>query len=466
MSQFKFEQFFATRRITSFLPTPDGNSVYFVADISGQFNLWRVASGGGWPEQLTLFTNESVREARLTKDHSKIAFLADANGDELYQIYLMPTQGGWPEQVTTRPDVQHSLGAFSPDGRYLAYSGNASAPEDTDIYIRDLETGEVRQITPGGRLMEFAGFAPDGGHFLAVQVHTANADQDLWLFNTTTGEARNLTEHGGREALYSPGPWSKDGKGFYFLSNDGREFQAIGYLDLESGRKDYVVTAGWDVEGMAVSNKHNLLAYCVNESGNSRLTVAELSSGQELPLPEIPKGVMTDLRFAGNDEHRRLFLTMNCYNQMTAVYVLDLDSRELQLLTPSMLGNLPPEAFVSPDLVEIETFDGLKVPAWLYRPHGMKPGERVPAVLSIHGGPETQERPEYRYGGFYQYLLSQGVAVLAPNIRGSTGYGISYQMQVHRDFGGNDLKDMEACARYLQSIDWVDSSRLGVWGGS
>lgn len=466
MSQFKYEQFAATRRIPSFVPSPDGGTVYFVSDISGQLNLWRVPSEGGWPEQLTLFVNESVREARISRDHSMIAFVADANGNEMYQIYLMDATGGWPEQVTDRPDVQHSLGGFSPDGRYFAYSGNATVAEDTDIYIRNLETGETRQLTPGGRLMDFAGFSPDGRHCLAVQDISANTDRDLWLINTTTGEARNLTEHKGRQVMYYPGPWRKDGTGFYYFSNEGREFQATGYYDLESGRKEYVITADWDVESMALSSKHGLLAYCVNESGNSRLAVADLSGGRDVPLPGMPKGVITDLRFAGDDERRRLFLSMNCYNQISAVYVLDLDRPQLHLLTPSMLGNLPAEAFVTPDLVEIETFDGLKVPAWLYRPHGMKPGDRVPALLSVHGGPETQERTEYRYNGFYQYLLSQGIAVLAPNIRGSTGYGISYQIQIHRDFGGKDLKDMEACARYLQSLDWVDSSRLGVWGGS
>jgi dipeptidyl aminopeptidase/acylaminoacyl peptidase len=180
----------------------------------------------------------------------------------------------------------------------------------------------------------------------------------------------------------------------------------------------------------------------------------------------MPKGIIADVAFAGKDERRRLFLTMNCYNHMSAVYALDLDRQELSLLTPTMLGNIPADAFVAPELVHIETFDGLKVPAWLYRPAGIEPGQQVPAVLSIHGGPEAQERTNYSYGGFYQYLLSQGVAILAPNIRGSSGFGASYQKRIHRDWGGAELKDIEACAKYLQSLPWVDSKRLAVWGGS
>ncbi|HWI61064.1 MAG TPA: S9 family peptidase [Symbiobacteriaceae bacterium] len=465
MSQYKFEQFAATRRIASYVPSPDGNTVYFSADISGQLNLWRVPSEGGWPEQLTLFSDESVRGAVIAKDHSKIAFLADTNGNEKYQVYTMAAQGGWPEKVTAAPEAQFSLGAFSPDGRYLAYAGNATVPSDIDIYLRDLESGETRQVTPGGALMYFMSFSPEGDRILAAQMK-GNTDQDIWVIETETGKAVNLTEHPGRQANYYPLAWRKDGKGFWYLSNDGREFMALGFYDLEANRKDYVITADWDVEEAAVSAQHNLLAYCVNEAGNSLLKVISLSDGQEVTLPDMPKGVVSGIRFAGKDERRRLFVSMNCYNQMNAIYVVDLDRTELRLLTPSMLGNLPAEAFVSPELVHIDTFDGLKIPAWIYRPAGVKPGEKVPAVLSIHGGPETQERTEYRYNGFYQYLLSQGVAVLAPNIRGSTGFGISYQKKIHRDWGGADLKDMEACAKYLQSLDWVDAGRVAVWGGS
>ncbi|MDF2628226.1 MAG: acylamino-acid-releasing enzyme [Symbiobacteriaceae bacterium] len=465
MSRFTFAQFAATRRITGFEPAPDGNAVYFIADSSGQFNLWRVAAEGGWPEQLTQFSEESVRDLVVSEDGRQIAFLADPKGSEVNQVYLMAAQGGWPVQATDLPSVRHGLGCFSPDGRYLAYCANATTPRDMDIYLRDLQTGETRQLTPGGRLMYPAWFSPDGTHLLAVQP-MSNTNHDLWVINAATGEARNLTEHAGRQASYFPGAWRGDSKGFWFFTNDGREFMGMGYCDVASGQKEIVLTADWDMERLAVSHRHGLMAYCINEAGNSRLRVVHLATGCELPLPELPKGVVGNLRFATHDERRRLFLSMNCSNQAAAIYVVDLDRQELRLLTPSMLGNLPADTFVSPELVEVEAFDGLKIPAWLYRPHGIKAGETVPALLAVHGGPEIQERPEYRYNGFYQYLLSQGVAVLAPNVRGSTGFGISWQKQVHRDWGGGDLKDLEACARYLQSLDWVDGSKLGVWGQS
>jgi dipeptidyl aminopeptidase/acylaminoacyl peptidase len=129
-----------------------------------------------------------------------------------------------------------------------------------------------------------------------------------------------------------------------------------------------------------------------------------------------------------------------------------------------MLGGIDPRRLIKPTTIRYRSFDGRMIPAYLYKP---KPaGDKMPVILSIHGGPEAQERPAYLYAGLYQYWLSRGIGVLAPNIRGSTGYGKPYQMLIHRDWGGDELKDIEAAAKYLQSLDWVDARRIGVFGGS
>jgi len=143
------------------------------------------------------------------------------------------------------------------------------------------------------------------------------------------------------------------------------------------------------------------------------------------------------------------------------VAVADLSTGELRWLTDA--HPVAATAVAEPELVTFPTHDGRDVPAWLYRPDGDGPRG---VVLSIHGGPEAQERPRYNYAGLYQYLLSRGVAVLAPNVRGSTGYGRAYQRLIHRDWGGDELRDFEAAVRYLRGLHWVDPDRIGVFGGS
>lgn len=462
---YRFEQFHATRRLIGFEPAPDGESVYFSTDISGQFNLWRVASGGGWPEQLTLFEQESVRSMACARDGSRIAFMADPDGNEQYQIYLMDAHGGWPERVTGREDVQYELGGFSPDGRYLAYNGNARNPSDVDIFLRDVASGEERCITPGDGIFACGHFSPDGKQYLAVQLYS-NTHMDIWLFDLVAGTGRNLTADPVEKARTYPVGWRKDGTGFYYISTAGREFSGLGCYDLAKGQGSYLVTADWDVETAAISPDGQMLAYVVNEAGNSALHLRDLANGLELAAPSLPRGVIGAISFAAADQQRRLFLQMDNFRQAGAVYAVHLLTGAVHQVMQSMLGNIPEEVFVEPQLVHITSFDGTTVPAWLYRPHGADDGAPVPAVLSVHGGPEAQERPNYAYGGFYQYLLSRGVAILAPNIRGSSGFGMSYQKAIHRDWGGAELRDIEACAQYLQALAWVDSDRLAVWGGS
>ena len=197
------------------------------------------------------------------------------------------------------------------------------------------------------------------------------------------------------------------------------------------------------------------------KAGYSRLHVRDQSSGQLVDLPTIPAGAIDVLRVS--PDGRMLGFLLNQPQHPAEVFILDLAALELTQLTSSAVGGVEPADLIQPQLVRFPTHDDRQIPAFLYRPRGNGP---FPVVLSIHGGPEAQELPAYAYSGLYQYWVSRGIGVLAPNVRGSTGYGKSYQRLIHRDWGGDELKDFDAAARYLRSLDWVDSARLGVFGGS
>lgn len=463
---YQIERFFATRRVRALTPSPDGSRLLFASDMSGQFNLWAIDPTGGWPRQLTLFDQDSVREAAWSPRGEQIAFTADDSGTERFQVYLMDAVGGWPRRITHLDGVQHTLAEspFSPDGRTLAYGANANHPRTVDIHLYDLESGEVRVIPGPGGLLNLGAFSPDGQYLLATQI-LGNTDQDIWLIHLASGERRNLTAHTGRKAKFVAQGWAADTSGFYLLTNDGREFDGLAFYDLAKGEWAYRLAEDWDIEMTALSGDGSLLACIINEAGRSRLKVVEVGTGRERPLPSLPTGVVASISFAGPEN--RLFLLLSTHASPNEIHRLDLRTGQRVQLTQSMLGNIPPERFVAPELVHVESFDGRMVPAWLYRPHGIKPGERVPVVMAIHGGSQAQERPNYHYaGGFYQYLLSQSIAILAPNIRGSGGFGSTYQNLLLRDWGGGGLRDVEACNQYLRRLDWIDPDRIGIWGGS
>lgn len=454
----RFEQFYAVRRFQPTLAfTPDGRKLYFSADISGQFNLWRVSVRGGWPEQLTTFENETVREVSVALD-GRIAFTADRDGDEFHQIYTLPAKGGWPEPWTDAPQVQHILyrGGWSPDTTAFAYSANAETPTNQEVWIRDVAMGDVRKVLGGDRFALAAAWSPDGSRLLCEDARS-NTDTSVFL------DGRELTPHEG-EVRFHPGPWAADGSGFYLLTDEGREFVGLAFYRLDGDGYEWLEAPEADVEEVALSKDGRVLAWNVNEEGWGRIRLRDLKTGELLPEPQLPEGVgafwgMTSLCLSPDGRHAALIWASP--RRAHELYVIETATGRARKVTDNMIGGLRERDLAPTELVRVPTWDGREIPAWLYRPRRRG---RVPVVLSIHGGPEAQERPWY--APFYQYLVSRGIAVLAPNIRGSSGYGKTYQKLIHRDWGGGDLRDFEHAARWLQEQDWVDARRIGVYGGS
>jgi dipeptidyl aminopeptidase/acylaminoacyl peptidase len=458
----QFEQFFAFRRFQPALTfTPDGRRVLFVTNASGQFNLWRTPVSGGRQQQLTAFESNTVRAVAPSPDGKTIVLTADHDGDEFHQIYALPARGGWPEKWTNEPQVQHFVNAdaWSPDGSLLAFAANSRVPTDMDVWVRDAD-GEVRKVFGEGMYAFPASWSPDGRHLLVFD-YRSNTDSSIHLVEMSSGEARELTPHED-EILYAPGPWAPDGSGFYLLSDEGREFAGLAFFRLEGGL-EWVETPEGDVQEVALSTDGRVLAWVVNEQGWARVRLRDLEGGVDLPDPQLPPGassfLSTGLTLAPDGRHATLI--WQGPQRPPDLYVIDTATGKTRKLTASMLGGLRPRDFVEPELISYPSFDGRDIPAWLYRPRRRG---RVPVVLSIHGGPESQERPVYM--PLYQYLVNRGIAVLATNIRGSSGYGKSYQKLIHHDWGGGDVKDWDHAVKWLHAQDWIDPGRVAVWGGS
>ena len=444
--------------------SPDGRFAAYAANADGQHNLYVAPVSGGEPRKLTNYRHNAVRQIAWSPDGKSVLYTADFQGNEQFQLYLVDAHGGEPRPLTDTSDRQHVLGSslfalnalspFTPDSGSVVYAGNDRDAALQDVLVQDLATGAVRRIeTTTGTMLHAVSVSPDGRWLLTAGFHS-NSDNDLALVDLHEPDAPLwiVTAHEGKR-LHLPGPWTADSGGFHVLHDTGGEFLALGVYSLATGVITDLVTPAWDVEQVAASG--DTTAWTVNEDGVSRLFVRR--DDALLVLPELPAGVIGSLSISGDV----LAFLLTTGTRPTEVVALDLATRELTYLTTS--SPAVAVTFVEPEVVRYPTHDGREVPAWLYRPHGE--GVRG-VVISIHGGPEAQERPFYNYSGLYQYLLSQGVAVLAPNVRGSTGYGKTYQSLILRDFGGAELGDFEHAVKYLRTLDWVDPERIGVWGAS
>lgn len=457
-----FERFAAVRNYQPTLSySPDGQEIAYSVNISGQYNIWRQPVEGGYPRQVTTFDNETVRAVHWSPDGQQFLFSADSHGDEFTAPHTVSTLGGEVTRLTDEPEVQYSVDqpAWSNDGRFVHYSGNDREPTAQDVIVRDMSTGVERRILAGESNFGGIAFSPDGKYLSALELK-ANTDIAPYLIDIESGEATKLPV-GEDGEIRVAGPWLPDSSGLYVLTNHGREFLGAGIYDIATNEFRWDLTPNWDIEQLAISGDGSLLVWAVNEDGKSSLHARDLATGNPVALPEIPLGVIGTLEIAPDGSSIAILLASP--RSSTELYIVDLKAGETRQITFGMLGGIPTESFIEPSLIRYETHDGREIPAWLYKPVGDGP---FPVVLSIHGGPEAQERPTYNYNGFYQYLLSRGIGVLAPNVRGSSGYGISYQKLIHRDWGGDELKDFEYAHRYLTSLPWVRNDRIGVFGGS
>lgn len=458
MPTYTFDQFLALRRYTANIAfSPDGTEVAYVTDTTGQFNIWRQSVRGGWPFQVTTFDKETVRHVEWAPS-GHLYFLADKHGDEFYQVYRIPARGGVAERLTTQPDVQYEGLALGRDGRHVYYAGNAVVPTQIHLFRHDTETGDVQTLC-GGDGFWAPGDESHGGRYLLAMRMLSNVIGHIYLVDLTTGASRPVVAG---DSLATPGPWAPDDSGFYYTDNAGGEFTSLRFYDLAAGTSRLVEDPAWDVTGLAGDESGKLLAWLVNEDGYIRLHLRNLVTGALVPTPaKLGSGVIET--FAVSRDGSRAAFRITAPDVPRDLFTCEFRTGEVNRLTYSMLGGIDEQDLVVPELVRFPTFDRT-IPGWLYKPRNLAPGQRVPVVLEVHGGPDAQEHPVY--AGFRQYLLDQGIGLLVPNIRGSTGYGQSYQKLIYRDWGGGDLQDLKACAEFLRTLPWVDPDRIAIFGGS
>ncbi|GAB4577525.1 MAG: S9 family peptidase [Anaerolineales bacterium] len=468
-SPYTFDQFTAVHNFMDLTFSPDGEWVAYASNVSGQFNIWKQrveenAHGPFMPIQLTALTDSALLRAAWSPDGKRIITMADFQGYELHQLYEIPAEKGWLYPLTHAHEVRHELARqpFSPNGRFVTYAANERNPREFDVVVRDLESGETRTLLAENGIYYPDSWSADGRYILASTLGEA-ANNNLYLCEVHEGTRKLLTPHQGN-VLFTPGPWSPQGTGFYFLSNQEKEFTGLAYYDLRTGNTTWVENPDWDVQGVDLSSDGKYLAWVVNEGGYSRIYLKNQVTQKIKEFRDLPKGVIKKILFSPTNSLLGLYLSRAV--RPADLYMLDVESEKFWGLTQSFIGGIPESEMAEPELVQYPSHDGLQIPAFLYKPKTWdgKPG---PVVIAIHGGPEAQELPTYTgSNGFYQYLLHLGIGVFAPNIRGSTGYGKSYQQRIHRDWGGAELDDLACGFRYLQGLEWVDPSRIGLFGAS
>ena len=347
----------------------------------------------------------------------------------------------------------------------MVYTSTRRNGKDADLYVINPlqpETNRLLCKVEGGGWFPLD-WSVDDRQILEKEYVSVNQSY-LWLIDVATGKKTLLTPKNHPEKVaYGTARFSQDGKGLYLTTDRGSEFQRLAYLDLTSQQYRYLTAEiNWDVEQIALSEDGRLLAFTVNQDGASVLHVLDLTLGQEIALPPLPLGLIFGIRW--RPQSQELGFTLISAQSTADVYSITLETGQVTRWTESETGGFDTSTFVQPELVHWKSFDHRSISGFLYRPPSQFEGKR-PVVINIHGGPEGQYRPGF-LGRQNVYLNQLGVALLYPNVRGSSGYGKTFLTLDNGYLREDSVKDIGALLDWIAAQPDLDRDRILVTGGS
>lgn len=460
-------------RSASFLDwTADGTGFFIRTRFGDVSQVHRVDQPGGARHQVTFF-DEPIGGLQREPNGSKMIFTMDAGGSEFSQVFLLNSANDDAIMLTDGESRNGSV-VWDRKGDRIAYQSTRRNGASNDVWVMDVDNPETAHIvleSPDGTFWGGVDFSQNGGQLLIIN-YVGNMDSRIHLLDLESGESRLLA--GGHDQPSSNFPLAFDhsGSGFWYVTDTAGEYRQLAWQSLDEGAKPEYVTADipWHVGNGAISENRKRGAFTVNENGFSRLYLIDLQTRQYAAVDNFPIGVLGNMAFS--PDARSLAITLNTAKSPSDSFVLvlgekPLESADLVRWTFSEVGGLDTDDFASPELIHYPTFDlegdhARQIPAWIYKPEGEGP---FPVIVSIHGGPEGQSRPTF--SSTYQLWIAKlGAAVIVPNVRGSSGYGKTYQSLDNGYKREDSVKDIGALLDWIETRADLDSSRVAVYGGS
>jgi len=451
----------------------DGKSLLITTRFGDVGQLHRVDKAGGARHQLTFF-KEPIGQVAIQPNSESLSFSMDAGGSEYAQLFTMDLKSG-EYQMITDGESRNGAMQWSDNGKKLAYQSTKRNGRSNDIWVATFDKSnkaehEIVVESPDGYWWGPAAFDKQQNQLL-VQQYVSSISSAVYVKNLESGKLIKIVGDKDSQSRNYAIDFDASGKGLFLTTDRYNQFTQLVYRDIKSG-KETIITGdiSWDVQDVTLSKDKKRAAFVTNENGISRLYLLDTKTLDYQPVKNLPIGVVGSMEF--NHSNSKLALSLNTPKTPTDIFVLSLDKKatnsgQLERWTFSEVGGLNTDSFKTPELVHFPTFDKngpyqRKVPAFVYKPEGKGP---FPVIISIHGGPEGQYRP--RFSSTYQMWLAKlGVAVIAPNVRGSSGYGKEY-VALDNGFKREDsVKDIGALLDWIETQPDLDKSRVAVFGGS
>lgn len=446
--------------------SPNGQEIVYQSNASGRTNIWKMRADGSASVQLT-HSDDRQFSPTWSPDGKSIIYQQDVGGAEIWDLFAVPAAGGEPVNLTKTERISESNPIWSPDGTKIAISYKPKESPITDIAILDWQTRQVKKLTneqeQDHRWVQ-AAWTRDSKFILATRGNAQFTDSDVYLIEVSTGKAEKLTSHSGQQ-LFQATDLSADGKTALISSNAQDGYLNVALLDVPSRKLRWATNTHWEAQGDSFSPDGKQFTYLINEDGRTHLFIADTLTGKARSL-DMPDGLTS---FDGrprtfSTDGSKLLLTHQSSRRPNDIWSYSLSNGKALQLTKSASPNIDASLLPQSQLVTYKSFDGTMISAFVWVPFNLKRDGSNAAVVLPHGGP-TGQTPD-TFNRTAAALATRGYVCIAPNVRGSTGYGKKFQEMNIKDLGGGDLQDEIYGVKFLEASGYVDAKKVGITGGS
>ncbi|HEX3557046.1 MAG TPA: S9 family peptidase [Thermoanaerobaculia bacterium] len=460
LKQYTIDQFLANTAYGGASFSPDGRKILVGSNQTGVFNVYAIPVDGGKPVQLTASKVSSIQPVSYFPNDERFLYLSDQGGNEKSHLYVQSPDGS-VRDLTPGDKLRAEFEGWAPDEKSFFLSTNERDPAAMDLYEMAVDGYERKLLYTNDGGFSIGAISPDR-RWVALVKSISTSDSEIYLYDRTAAKLTRLTpETPNEDVANAPETFSRDNGSLYYATNQGSEFAYLVRYELATGKRTDVVRTPWDVSGAGLSRDGRFLTVAINNDARTELRIFDAATLKPVALPTLPGADVTGVTFS-KDSSRMAFYAESAGPR--DLYVRDVQTGQVRQLTHALNPAIDPADLVPAQVVRFKSYDGLEIPGLLYKPLGAAAGSKVPALVSVHGGPGGQSR--VGYSGFTQFLVNHGYAVYAINNRGSSGYGKKFFTLDDRKHGDADLDDCVASKKMLAGTGWVNPGRIGILGGS
>jgi dipeptidyl aminopeptidase/acylaminoacyl peptidase len=459
VNRYTIDQFMLTVRMSGISFSHDETEILVTSNRSGVFNAYLVPMTGGSPRQLTFSTEESINSISHFPHDGRILYIRDKGGSENRHL-CVGEEDGTEIQLTHGDTVRAGCHGWSADGSHFYCTSNERTHLYLDVYRVNARTYEKELIFRNDDGFNPAGLSREGEYLFLVKYENFS-DSNLYLYHLESNTTQLITPHTAN-VFYLPLFIDQEGQYFHYHALE-TEAEAIHYrYNLNTGTREECGRRPRTFRRIIPSDSGRLQAVITDEKERSTLVLEDCETGAQIPLKTFPEGNINNASISKSD--RWLAFYVNGDRDPSELYLYDLQSQQLSRLTNNLNPEIRREELVESEVLSFASFDGLEIPCLLWKPHRASAQRKVPALIWVHGGPLGQVRKGY--AGAVQFLVNHDYAVFAVNHRGSVGYGRAFMNAADGKQGREPLWDCVAAKHYLATLDFVDSERIGIMGGS